>query len=63
VRALQDVSLTLEAGSFLTIIGMNGSGKSTLLNAVRGDISRRLWHRHARRPVPHEMAGTSAIGS
>ena len=36
VRALQDVSLTLEAGSFLTIIGMNGSGKSTLLNAVAG---------------------------
>ena len=36
VRALQDVSLTLEEGSFLTIIGTNGSGKSTLLNAVAG---------------------------
>jgi putative ABC transport system ATP-binding protein len=36
VRALQDVSLELESGSFLIIIGTNGSGKSTLLNAVAG---------------------------
>src|SRR6266403_411157 len=36
VRALQDVSLRLERGSFLLIIGTNGSGKSTLLNAVAG---------------------------
>jgi putative ABC transport system ATP-binding protein len=36
VRALRDVSLTLEEGSFVVVIGMNGSGKSTLLNAVAG---------------------------
>src|SRR5206468_405814 len=36
VRALRDVSLRLERGSFLLIIGTNGSGKSTLLNAVAG---------------------------
>lgn len=36
VRALQDVSLSLEPGSFLVIIGTNGSGKSTLLSAVAG---------------------------
>jgi len=36
VRALSDVSLTVEKGSFLIIIGTNGSGKSTLLNAVAG---------------------------
>ena len=36
VRALRNVSLRLEAGSFLIIIGTNGSGKSTLLNAVAG---------------------------
>lgn len=36
VRALQGVSLRLEEGSFLIIIGTNGSGKSTLLNAVAG---------------------------
>ncbi|MCX7386694.1 MAG: ATP-binding cassette domain-containing protein [Planctomycetota bacterium] len=36
VLALRDVSLRLEKGSFLIIIGTNGSGKSTLLNAVAG---------------------------
>ena len=36
VRALRNVSLRLERGSFLLIIGTNGSGKSTLLNAVAG---------------------------
>jgi len=36
VRALRDVSLDIEDGSFVTVIGTNGSGKSTLLNAVAG---------------------------
>jgi putative tryptophan/tyrosine transport system ATP-binding protein len=36
IRALQDVSLSLEEGSFTVVIGTNGSGKSTLLNAVAG---------------------------
>jgi putative tryptophan/tyrosine transport system ATP-binding protein len=36
VQALRGVSVTLEEGSFATVIGTNGSGKSTLLNAVAG---------------------------
>jgi putative ABC transport system ATP-binding protein len=36
VRALRNVCLTIEDGSFTAIIGTNGSGKSTLLNAVAG---------------------------
>lgn len=62
VRALRGVSLRLERGSFLLIIGTNGSGKSTLLNAVAGtflpdvgtlslagqDITRWPEHRRAR---------------
>ena len=35
-RALRGVSLTLEDGDFVTVIGGNGAGKSTLLNAVAG---------------------------
>jgi putative ABC transport system ATP-binding protein len=34
--ALQGVSLTLEEGEFVTVIGGNGSGKSTLMNCVAG---------------------------
>lgn len=35
-HALKDVSLTLEDGDFVTVIGGNGAGKSTLLNAIAG---------------------------
>ena len=36
VRALQNVSITIEEGSFVIVVGTNGSGKSSLLNAVAG---------------------------
>ena len=36
VRSLQGISLKIEEGSFVVVIGSNGSGKSTLLNAVAG---------------------------
>jgi len=61
VRALEDVALTIDDGSFVIVVGTNGSGKSTLLNAVAGaftldsgsihldgiDISRWPEHRRA----------------
>ena len=31
-KALKDISLTLNEGDFVTIIGGNGAGKSTMLN-------------------------------
>ena len=34
--ALQNVSVQLEEGDFVTLIGGNGAGKSTLLNSVAG---------------------------
>ncbi len=34
--ALVDVSLEMEEGDFITVIGGNGAGKSTLLNAIAG---------------------------
>ncbi|MCP4384059.1 MAG: ABC transporter ATP-binding protein [Hyphomicrobiales bacterium] len=36
--ALAGVSLTMEAGEFVSVIGSNGAGKSTLLNALAGDF-------------------------
>ena len=36
--ALDHVSLTVEDGDFITIIGANGAGKSTLFNAICGSF-------------------------
>ncbi|MDF0606991.1 ABC transporter ATP-binding protein [Neisseriaceae bacterium TC5R-5] len=36
---LRGLSLSIEAGQFVTVIGSNGAGKSTFLNAISGDIS------------------------
>jgi len=39
VKALRDVSFTLDDGSFVAILGTNGCGKSSLLNAVAGSVA------------------------
>ena len=34
--ALDDISLAVEKGEFITVLGSNGAGKSTLFNAILG---------------------------
>ncbi len=38
IKALRGVTLSIDDGSFVVVIGTNGSGKSTLLNAVAGSF-------------------------
>ena len=37
-KALQNLSLSLNDGDFVTVIGGNGAGKSTMLNAIAGSF-------------------------
>ncbi|MHC5306036.1 ABC transporter ATP-binding protein [Bartonella sp. LJL80] len=37
-QALIDLNISIERGSFITVIGSNGAGKSTMLGVMAGDI-------------------------
>ena len=39
MRALDEVDLELERGTFTVVLGTNGSGKSSLLNAIAGSLA------------------------
>jgi putative ABC transport system ATP-binding protein len=54
-KALQGVTLDVERGEFVVILGSNGAGKSTLMNAISGV--------HAPDRGAIELAGTDLTGT
>lgn len=55
--ALHDVSLHLDAGDFVTVIGGNGAGKSTLMNSIAGTYP--VDEGTMRLPAPTSRSGQS----
>jgi branched-chain amino acid transport system ATP-binding protein len=60
IRALKEVSLSVEKGEIVTLIGANGAGKSTLLKTISGLLRPRLGSirfdaEDLTRYLPHEI--------
>ena len=56
--ALQELSLHLAPGDFITVIGSNGAGKSTLMNMISGKMMTDLGTVSIRWSRCHECQGT-----
>ena len=44
VKALHGISLAVDAGQIVTVLGANGAGKSTLLKAISGTVLPQKGH-------------------
>ena len=66
LRAISDVSLTVEARQIAAVIGPNGAGKSTLFNLITGHLqpdSGKVLLRGRDAPVMEGWVSVSAQGS
>jgi branched-chain amino acid transport system ATP-binding protein len=64
VRALTDVSIKVEEGTIVTLIGANGAGKSSLLNAVSGVIPFKgsiMWQGSRMPSLPSEIVKAGVV--
>ena len=65
-RAVDGVTLTLEEGDFVTVIGGNGAGKSTILNLIAGvypvDQGKILLNNTDLTPMPEHRRAFSGPG-
>ncbi|WCJ63644.1 ABC transporter ATP-binding protein [Agrobacterium tumefaciens] len=61
-EVVHGISLSMAAGSIVTVIGANGAGKTTLLNAIMGVIPSRGTILYDSAPVPDTIEGRVAAG-
>ena len=65
IHALKGVSLTVDEGEIVTLIGANGAGKTTTLNTISGIVRPRSGRVHLdgedlARSHPHEVVSAVA---
>lgn len=61
-QVVHGLSLTMKAGSIVTVIGANGAGKTTLLNAAMGIIPSSGIVHYDGKPVPTSVEARVAAG-
>ena len=63
VKAIEDVSLTVDEGEALGIVGPNGAGKTTLLNVIAGSLRADRGPRRLRGPRRHERSPATSTAA
>jgi len=61
-EVVHGISLKLDPGSIVTVIGANGAGKTTLLNATMGIVPSTGAIRYDGKPAPRTLEGRVAQG-
>ncbi|MBD0415359.1 ABC transporter ATP-binding protein [Oryzicola mucosus] len=61
-EVLHGISLSMEPGSIVTVIGANGAGKTTLLNAAMGVVPSTGTILYDGKPVPRSVEARVAAG-
>jgi branched-chain amino acid transport system ATP-binding protein len=62
VRALHGVSLTVDEGEVVALLGANGAGKTTTLRAISGMVARDGGVRFDGKPLPRSPEGAARLG-
>ena len=62
VRALHDVSLTVDEGEIVSLLGANGAGKTTTLRAISGIVARDGTNVFDGKPLPRKPEATARRG-
>ncbi len=62
VRALHGVSLTVDEGEVVALLGANGAGKTTTLRAISGVVARDGGLEFDGKPLPHKPEETARRG-